>query len=209
MRFRRGTSTNWSGYAASGPAGSFTRVSASWTQPTVQCGSTNTYSSFWVGLDGANNSTVEQLGTEGDCVGGRPVYYGWWEMFPHQAHLITMAVVPSHVYRAAVASLGAGRFMLAIADATTGKLFSTIRKLKRARTASAEVIAEAPSSSNRVLPLANFATVSFADARANGLPLGTFANLEPITGVNPAGMKATPSSFDATGQQFSVTWSPS
>ncbi len=209
VRFHRGTSANWAGYAASGSPGSFTSVSASWIQPTVRCGSTNTYSSFWVGLDGANDSTVEQLGTEADCIAGRPVYFGWWEMFPGRAHFTNMAVVPSHLYRAVVASLGAGRFALVINDATTGQSFSTIRKLKRALGASAEVIAEAPSAANGVLALADFASVSFADALGNGVPLGTFANLEPITGVNPAGMKATPSSFDATRQQFSVTWSPS
>ncbi len=44
-------STNWSGYAVTGS--SFTQAKASWTVPTVNCSTTpNTYSSFWVGLDG-------------------------------------------------------------------------------------------------------------------------------------------------------------
>src|SRR6185369_1208757 len=47
------TSTNWAGYAVAGSR--YTSVSASWTQPAVSCTSTNTWSSFWVGLDGYNS----------------------------------------------------------------------------------------------------------------------------------------------------------
>ena len=68
---------------------------------------------------------------------------------------------------------------------------------------------EAPFSGG-VLPLANFGTVNYAGSTANGLALGSFApNLDPITMINPYGMKATPSNFDATNKNFSVTWSKS
>src|ERR1700721_1083408 len=60
------TSTNWSGYAA-----------ASGT-----CSGSAKYSSFWVGLDGYNSSTVEQTGSEVDCSGSTPEYYSWYEMYP-------------------------------------------------------------------------------------------------------------------------------
>ena len=56
------TSTNWAGYAAAGPAGTFTSVSSSWTQPTVTCSGQQTFSSFWVGLDGDGTQSVEQIG---------------------------------------------------------------------------------------------------------------------------------------------------
>ena len=35
-----------------GNAGTFTSVSAAWTQPAVTCTATNTFASFWAGLDG-------------------------------------------------------------------------------------------------------------------------------------------------------------
>src|SRR5436190_838448 len=41
-------STNWSGYAAT--TGTYTSVSASWTEPTGTCSGSAKYSSFWVGL---------------------------------------------------------------------------------------------------------------------------------------------------------------
>src|SRR5438034_9847787 len=59
IRVRQGTSTNWSGYAASGAPGSFTSASASWTQPAGTWTSQNTASSYWVGLDGYNTKTGE------------------------------------------------------------------------------------------------------------------------------------------------------
>jgi len=209
VRLRQGTSSNWSGYAAYGAAGRFTSVAGSWTQPAVSCTAQNRYSSYWVGLDGYNTSTVEQLGTEGDCVNGAPRYYAWFEMYPRPGSLIGLTVTPSHTYSASVTAQGRGYFALRLADVTAGRTFSTVEKLNSAQGASAEVIVEAPSSGG-ILPLANFGTANFTASTANGVPLGSFApNLDPITMLNPYGMKATPSGFDATKKNFQVTWSPS
>jgi hypothetical protein len=76
------TSTNWSGYAVQG-AGQYRSISASWTQPAVECARTpRGWSAFWVGLDGDTTNTVEQTGTEADCSNGTAVYYAWYEMYP-------------------------------------------------------------------------------------------------------------------------------
>jgi hypothetical protein len=57
-------STNWAGYADT--AGTYTSVSASWTQPTATCSSGgDQYAAFWIGLDGYTSSTVEQTGNRG------------------------------------------------------------------------------------------------------------------------------------------------
>ena len=64
---KNATSTNWSGYA--GTTGRYTSVSASWTQPAGVCSRGDQYAAFWVGLDGYTSSTVEQTGSEVDCVG--------------------------------------------------------------------------------------------------------------------------------------------
>src|SRR5690348_9978691 len=66
----RGTasSTNWSGYATYN--GRFTEARAAWTQPVASCPSAGRkYASFWVGLDGYNSNSVEQIGTDSDCTG--------------------------------------------------------------------------------------------------------------------------------------------
>ena len=95
---------------------------------------------------------------------------------------------------------------MTLADLTTGASFSTTQKLNAAQGASAEVVVEAPSSGG-VLPLANYGIARFTAATANGQSLGGLAPLDPITMVNPYGMKSTPLGFDGTLQNFSVLWS--
>src|ERR1051326_4875120 len=86
------TSTNWSGYAAT--SGTYTSVSASWTEPTCHCSSGSQFSSLWVGLDGFNSNSVEQTGSEVDCSGSSPRYYAWYEMFPSPSHSYSNTVRP-------------------------------------------------------------------------------------------------------------------
>jgi peptidase A4-like protein len=195
------TSSNWSGYAATGSR--FTSVSASWTEPTVVCSGT-AYSSFWVGLDGDTSSTVEQTGTDADCSGSTPQYYAWYEMYPKFPSDLSNPVKPGDAMSASVTTDGAGRFTLTISDSTQNWTFSTTQRLKSAALASAEVIAEAPSSRSGVLPLADFGTVNFANATANGVSLATL-NPDPITMVSGSTVKAQPSSISSNGS-FSVTW---
>src|ERR1700761_8860067 len=76
------TSTNWSGYVLTGGSGAFSSVSSSWTEPAATCSSGTQYAAFWVGLDGYNSDSVEQTGSDSDCSGGTPDYYGWYEMYP-------------------------------------------------------------------------------------------------------------------------------
>jgi hypothetical protein len=202
-RITRSTSTNWSGYAATGTR--FTSVSATWKQPTASCTSATTYSSFWVGLDGDTSNTVEQTGTDADCSGGSPVYYAWYEMYPRFPENLSLAIHPGDTIHASVTTNGKGTFTLTISDTSTGRSFTTSQKLKSAKLSSAEVIAEAPSGSGGVLPLTNFGTVPFSAAMANGQAIGTF-NPDRITMVAPDGtVKASPSSLSG-GTAFSVAW---
>src|SRR4029453_13864191 len=73
---RTSYTTNWSGYVAFDPTDTaFTDVKGSWVQPTASCSHGRSISAFWIGLDGWNSSTVEQIGTEADCVGPFTVYF--------------------------------------------------------------------------------------------------------------------------------------
>ncbi|MGZ6569258.1 MAG: G1 family glutamic endopeptidase [Solirubrobacteraceae bacterium] len=198
------TSTNWSGYAVSGLR--YTSVSASWTQPAVNCSLTPTgWSSFWVGLDGDTSNTVEQTGTEADCSSGKPVYSAWYEMYPKFPHNYANTVLPGDHFTASVTTAGRGSFTLTLTD--TGRWTqTTIASLKSARLSSAEVIAEAPSSSRGVLPLADFASVGFSGATVNGSTLtSSTAGLDPITMVSGSTVKASPSLIKGNGS-FTDTW---
>ena len=201
-RITNSTSTNWSGYAVTGSR--FTSVSASWTEPTAKCSGT-AYSSFWVGLDGDTSNTVEQTGTDADCSGSTPQYYAWYEMYPKFPTNLSGTVRPGDNMTASVTTNGSGSFTLTISDTTQRWTNTTNARLKRAALASAEVIAEAPSSSGGVLPLANFGTVGFSNARANGALLtSSTPGIDPITMQSGSTVKATPSSI--SNGAFSVAW---
>jgi Peptidase A4 family len=197
------TSTNWSGYAVTG--GTYQTVTASWVQPSVSCSGT-AYSSFWVGIDGDTSNTVEQTGTEADCNGSTPVYSSWYEMYPKFPVNFPDPVSPNDHFTGTVTTDGRGMFTLTLRNTTKGWTETTSQRLKKARLASAEVIAEAPSSSGGVLPLANFGTVSFSGSTVNGATLtSSTAGIDPITMVTSSGtVKAQPSSI--SNGSFSVTW---
>ncbi|MGA5823160.1 G1 family glutamic endopeptidase [Kitasatospora sp. NPDC094028] len=196
------SSGNWAGYAATGAR--FTSVSASWVQPAVSCSGGNTWSSFWVGLDGDGSNSVEQTGTEADCSNGSPVYSAWYEMYPQYPSNFSSTVRPGDHFTASVTTNGSGSFTLTLSDTTAGWSHTVNKSLKSAALASAEVIAEAPSSSSGVLPLSNFGSVSFSGATVNGRSLGGF-NPDNITMASGGTTKATTSGLSG-GSAFSVTW---
>jgi hypothetical protein len=201
-----GTSSHWAGYAAYGRSGTFSSVTATWTQPNVTCSSQDSYVAFWTGLDGYTTRTVEQIGTEGDCVSGQPTYYAWFEMYPRFGYTIdALDVVPGHSYTASVAVQRVATYALRLTDNTTGASYTTTQRMA-GQNASAEVIVEAPSTFRSVLPLGNFGSVTFTGAQANGAPLGGQPNLDPITMVTSSGAKAVPGLFDGTRQNFSVAY---
>jgi hypothetical protein len=221
------SSTNWAGYAATGPTGSVSDVRGSWVEPKVHgtCPTTrNLYSSFWVGIDGFTSNSVEQTGTDADCQGGTAVYYAWYEFYPNPSYLIS--TVPIHsgdVIFAEVKWNGTSKkFTLTLKDVTTAKSFSKTGTVSGAKRNSAEWIAEAPASTS-ILPLANFGTATFGKdtTKVNGTCrstisgtttlLGKSSSLYAITMINNAGTKtkAAVSSVSTDQTSFSVTWKSS
>jgi hypothetical protein len=207
---KNSTSSNWSGYANTSSTTKFTDVKGTWTQPTATCKSGETsYSSFWVGIDGDTTSTVEQTGTDADCSSGTPTYYAWYEMypkFPVNLSTSTYPVAPGNSMTAEVSTNGSGKFTLTIKNNTRGWTFSTTQTLKRAKLGSAEWIAEAPSGSGGVLPLANFGTVNFTNCTANGVSISGNPNPDEIVMQSGSTVKAQPSGLGSGGSSFSVTW---
>ena len=107
-------STNWSGYAAT--TGTYTSVSASWTEPSGICSRGSQYSSFWVGIDGYTSSSVEQTGTDSDCIGGSPTYYAWFEFYPHPSRTISSMTIHPGDYITAQVSFASSKFTVKITD---------------------------------------------------------------------------------------------
>lgn len=223
IRIRLSTSQNWSGYASesslSSPSNGFVQsVTGSWTVPTLTCSpSQNTYVAIWVGIDGYSDGTVEQTGTEQECVNGVQQNYAWTEMYPHPMQRISGITVHTGDAFTASVTYGSGSFTLAISDTTTGQSFTGSFKLNSAQRQSAEWVVEAPYSGG-ILPLANFGTIAFSNAQftdssggthaIDGLGSGTY---DAITMIDPNGGTSTPSSLTDSGNtsSFTTTYSSS
>ncbi len=206
------SSSNWAGYAATGASGSFTSVSAGWTQPTANCAAGSQYGAFWVGLDGYASKTVEQIGTEADCTGPTPKYYAWYEVYPGAGVNFTNPVSPGDVFTGTVTSEGNGTFQLVLKD-TTQNWTQTINATEAgADLSSAEAIVEAPSStsgsSSSVLPLTNFGSVGFTGVTVNGKSMDTLSPVQITMPDTSVGDMASDGSFSVnyTGTGF-AQWS--
>lgn len=205
-RHTASTSSNWSGYAASGGSGQFTSVSANWTEPSATCSSGNQYSAFWVGLDGYSSSTVEQTGSEADCNGSRSVYSAWWEMYPGGSHNFSNPVKPGDKFSASVTYAGGSSYTLKISDSTEGWSHTLTKSLSSGQRSSAEVIIEAPccTAGGGILPLADFGKASFTNAEVNGSPIG---NASPTKIIMASGSTKKDSvSALSGGTNFTATW---
>jgi hypothetical protein len=227
------TSSNWAGYAASEPGIRFGRVSATWTAPQAHCGSgARRYSAVWVGLGGLHSTSkaLEQVGTEADCAGGKGYYSAWCELVPDAPVKLSLAVRPGDVISASVTVSGHA-VKLFIANRTRGTSFTKQLIAARVDVSSAEWIVEAPSAcidngGCRTLPLADFGTTPFANARATSATGHTGTITDPawsavaITltpGRGPGHMRfateagagsAAPADLSPAGDAFTVTYQP-
>ncbi|HSZ42552.1 MAG TPA: G1 family glutamic endopeptidase [Trebonia sp.] len=206
------TSNNWSGYADTGSG--FSKVSASWTEPTTSCGLGISLAAFWVGIDGYNSSSVEQDGTMVECYLGTEYQYTWWEMYPtNSVQTVGSTVAAGDKITASVVRTGTG-YALSVTDAThPADSFSTTQTCSDCADSSAEWIAEAPSGSLGVYPLADFGTWSAsAAAVTEGSRSGTISSFtdDEITMADELGLtEAQPSALNSAGNAFSVTWKSS
>jgi Peptidase A4 family len=199
-------STNWSGYA--GTTGTYTSVSASWVQPAGVCSRGDQYAAFWVGLDGYSSSTVEQTGSEVDCVGRTAEYYAWYEMYPGPSENYSNTVRAGDHFNASVTYEGNNEFSLYIDDVTQGWSHTTMASLAGAARSSAEVIVEAPccTFSGGILPLTDFGTMSLSNSLADGSAIGNAGGLTEITMVDNAGRDKDTISALSGGESFSAKW---
>jgi hypothetical protein len=201
-------SSNWSGYAVTAGAGAVSAVSAAWTVPTAS-GPTQGYEASWVGIDGLNSGSVEQIGTESDFVGGQAQYYAWYEMYPSPALTIAQPIKPGDEITASVSYATSG-FTLTIDAAGWSKPFTTTVQASAQRS-SAEWVVEAPSS-NGVLPLANVGSATFTNAQATINNNSGAINAAPGTQINQIDMVSQHSSLEdqtsalhAAGTALTVT----
>jgi Peptidase A4 family len=199
-------STNWSGYAVHSTR--YRNVSATWIEPAAKCTSAKAkqYAAFWVGLDGylPTSGSVEQTGTDSDCSGKTPHYYGWYEFFPAAPVFFKTLVKPGNEMTASVTFSGTDTYTLVLRNVSRGWTHTIVKHATGLARSSAEVITEAPSSSSGVLPLADFGTQTFSSVKVSGILLRTL-NPTKIIMVDTGG-HAEDSTSAIANDRFHNSW---
>jgi hypothetical protein len=203
-------SSNWSGYADTGS--SFSTVTSSWTEPTPSCsGRTTSLAAFWVGIDGYSSDSVEQDGTLIECYLGTAYQYTWWEMYPTNDIQVVGSTLAAGDHIAASVVRSGTSYTLKVTDSThSADSFSTTQTCSSCANSSAEWIAEAPSGSSGVYPLAHFSTWTASSATVTeGSTAGVISSFtdDEITMVDSASrVEAQPGALNSSGNSFTVTW---
>jgi hypothetical protein len=188
------TSPNWSGYVTAPKAGAFKSTSTTFTVPSPSCTSTDTASSFWAGLDGADDGTVEQDGVEADCTGGSLSMYAWVETFPAaEEEIVSSTDVPAPVAAgdvvvSTVTEDSSSEYTFVMDDETQGWNLNTAVQMPTGYTGedqTSEVITEATTecttpTSCTIMPITHFGKVAYSSASYNGGTAYTGSNATPI-----------------------------
>jgi len=233
-------SSNWSGYGSTATPNApdtVTTVTGTWTVPAVTSTAGNgqaAYSAIWVGIDGLDDGTVEQLGTmqaaevvsQGYGRNAKTVtetaYYAWVEMYPAGMVELPGTVKPGDVITASV-TCAEDVFTLTMTDSTEKWTYTTTATSAAPERMSAEWVVEAPAEEfgrfTEILPLAKFLTpVSFMgcsatiDSFLGPIDESGFTVDEVIMATANGTVKAQPSAITDTAttglttSSFTVTW---
>ncbi|MBV8085458.1 MAG: hypothetical protein JO247_11650 [Chloroflexi bacterium] len=204
----RGTSSNWSGYAATG--GKFTSVSGTWTVPQPSNDGNLGADAAWVGIGGANSRDLLQAGTEETVLGsGRAHYDAWIEMLPQTSHPVPLPVHPGDSVSVSIAQQSNGDWLVSFKNNTSGATYQRTVQYQSS-TSSAEWIEEAPSGGRGgIMPIDSFGSITFSDAAT--VKDGNQDNLQqagaqPITMINRNNEPLVqPSAVTSDGGGFTVT----
>jgi hypothetical protein len=198
--------SHWSGYDATS-ADDYTSVSATWTQPSVNCSKGGDVV-FWVGLGGgtASSDSLQQNGTFAQCESGAPVYSAWWETWP--CNDITQyggTVKAGDKLTASTVNEGGNKYVFTVTDSTEGWSVSpTHTGCNGGTEATAEVITETPEIGSGLADLPDFGTVKYTSATINGKPLSSANPARVVMSRGGVTMDAT--TTISGGNSFSNNW---
>jgi hypothetical protein len=146
-----------------------------------------------------------------ECYRGAAYQYSWWEMYPTNAVQIVGQTVASGDQITASVVRSGSTYTLKVTDSThTANSLTETETGSGLANSSAEWIAEAPSGSSGVYPLAHFSTwTASSDAVTEGSTSGTISSFtdDEITMVDRSGnVEAQPGPLNSSGNSFAVTW---
>ncbi len=220
-------SGNWAGYAAVAKKNVALRyVTSTFTVPSIDCAKVpvgsagQTYAAEWVGLDGFNDTTVEQTGVDSFCdsASGPATNQAWYEMYPLDPVVVSGVNPGDTIWVSVYFNSSTKEYQLFLDDETTGSTMETDQPCPSGSTCdrtSAEVISEDPGGSVAGgINLADFGTVNYTESHVtsrNGthgtLTAGSLWTSTEIIMQDPSGDNmATPSALTDGGADFGITW---
>jgi Peptidase A4 family/Putative Ig domain len=198
-----GESINWSGYALEG--GPFTAVSAAFNIPQVPVTSTDTNTSEWIGIDGAQNANLIQAGIDELVQNGVEHVFAWWEILPAPATIIPdLAVNPNDQVTIVIVRQADGNWLIQFQDPTSGASWHTTVAYS-GPLASAEWIVEAPAlaSSGAIQTLGQYSPpVTFRNLTVSGAG----SRLDQIVMYDTAGGSSISTPSPLTPAGFTVAY---
>ena len=223
------SSSNWSGFELHGGGQTYDWVTGTWTVPNVT-GEANkiTYSSFWIGLDGAGTPDLVQAGTQQQNVTisflglswSFSTYYAWTQFLPQQQFEQQITNFPVHpgdqiICQVWVANTGQmpalngsnGVFLLIneTTSVSTGYMY-TARGSTTVAGAAAEWVMERPTVNGSLPDLADYGMAQLTDAVARTVAGGYIsyqgAANEQITMSNGADVLSAVSAVNSATMQF-------
>jgi Peptidase A4 family len=208
-------SFNWGGYASwTTTAQTYTKVSGSWKVPTLTCSAEDRLTAIWVGIDGFETTTVEQLGTLDWCFEGKAHYYDWYEMYPSSSVEVGKTLKAGDSISASVSRSG-DSYTLKLTDSTrSGENISHTATcaLTTCLDESAEWIVERPAFSIGITPLAQIGKATFTSASTTAKGKSDVISKSPdpseiqIYDATATYALWSPSGLNSSGNSFSGTW---
>lgn len=220
------SSTNWDGYVLTNTSNTntttFNSVSATWVQPAVKCNAGSSVGSSWVGLDGWLSSSVEQGGSDAECINTiTPTYFLWWEMFPFNSVQDVVQINAGDTIHGSVTYDTTNKvFDIVVTDETLNKgLSESIAcqpDMGGCVRSSAEVISEDTGGGTNVdglFLLPKYTTETYTSASATDVNgnVGTLSNsawvTNNVTEISSDGVtKQTIGALSPDGSSFSTAW---
>lgn len=191
-------------------------------QPAVTCNAGSSVGSTWVGLDGWLSSSVEQGGSDAECLGTMtPTYFLWWEMFPfNDVQDVVQINTGDTIHGSVTFDTASNDFDIVITDQTLHKGLSESipcqPDMGGCLRSSAEVISEDTGGGSNVdglflLPKYNTLNVTSASVTDVNGNTGTLSNpawtANSVTEISSDDVtKQTVGALSPDGSSFSTTW---
>ncbi|MGA8297702.1 MAG: G1 family glutamic endopeptidase [Acidimicrobiales bacterium] len=155
----------WAGYFET--PGPVTSVSGTWVVPSLNCSSTETLSSTWVGVGGLSSGSLLQVGMFDNCIDGVAENGGFAEQYPGSTVSFGLVIRPGDSVTATVSD-GSGGWHATLTDLRTGQTEAS-RAPNYGGGSSAEWMAEAYGASGGV-PVSNFGSERLRSFTVDGSP---------------------------------------